>query len=119
MILLAIAHSIIGERLIFDSIKRGRKEHDRAIALLTQRRWDSLWSTWHLVSVIGAGLGAALIAYAVEHNGVAPRFGFLGVIATTFGFSTVFWLFGTRGRHPAWIVMSAITILIVVAIQKS
>ncbi len=119
MILLAVAHSILGERLIFDSIKRGRKEHDRAIALLTQRRWDSLWSTWHLVSLIGAGLGAALIAYAAEQNSVALGFGFLGVIATTFGFSTVFWLFGIRGKHPAWIIMAAITILIAVAIQKS
>jgi hypothetical protein len=106
IILLGLVHSVLGEMLIFRHVRRGKARHAEAIELMPQRRWDALWSSWHLVTLLGVGLGASLllIAWAPPTKPVP----YLPAIAITFATASVFWILGTRGKHPAWIVFAAI-----------
>ena len=64
MVLLAAAHSILGERLIFARLRQGRGWKDSALGVLEQRRWWALRGTWHLVTILAIGLGVMLLAAA-------------------------------------------------------
>jgi len=116
MFALAILHSVLGERLVFRHVRAGKPGHVMANQLLPPRRWDALWSTWHLLSVLGLGLSAAMIAAAM-YDDVAKAAGTVAMImAATFAISGLFWLAGTKGKHPAWIGLLAIAALIAAAI---
>jgi hypothetical protein len=111
LILLALGHSVLGEHLIFKQLNRGADGHSQAIQLLAQRRWDALRSTWHLVSLLAFGLGAVLLVGASLDSATSKLSHILTAISLTFAVSTIFWLIGTRGKHPAWIVLAMITAL--------
>lgn len=117
IILLGLVHSVLGEVLIFRHVRRGRPLHAEAVELLPQRRWDALWSSWHLVTLLGMGLGGALVltALAAGRNGT----GYVPAIAATFAVASVYWLLGTRGKHPAWVVFAAISSILVYALVVS
>lgn len=104
LILLAVAHSVIGEVLIFRHLRPGRPLYHLALDVLPKRRWHAIWSSWHLVTLLGFGLGAILLA------GVPPAdpSSTLWIITGIIGFTVPYWLLGTRGRHPAWIVLGAV-----------
>ena len=74
-----------------------------------------LWASWHIVSVFGMAFAAILFAGAHEPL-VRPNAPFI-LAAITFanlGASTLVFV-GTRGRHPGWIALLAIAVLIGVA----
>lgn len=111
LLVLAGLHSILGERLIFRVIGRGRAVGDPALSLLSQRRWDALWSTWHLVSIWGVGVAVVLIALgAPDRISLGPT----PILAATMGVSAVFWSWGTRLKHPAWLgfLLAAVLLLL-------
>lgn len=97
-VLLGLAHSILGERLIFRRLRADELHADR---LLPRLYLEAIRSTWHLVTVFGWGLAAILVWMAYPGADITT----LGVTLSAFLLvCSVFWLFGTRGKHPAWIV---------------
>ena len=103
LIMLALAHSIIGELLIFRHLAKGTEKHEASLSIFEQRRWYAIWSSWHLVTFLACGMGLILIDIARP----------VVIIIWTIGITTIFWFIGTRGRHPAWIVLSLIFGLLV------
>jgi hypothetical protein len=101
MILIGIAHSVIGEILIFRQLRAGTVVPLIAPAPLRERHLRILWANWHLTSVLGWGLAALLILIAMSP---VPSAHALNVriiaIATLAGSLLV--LYATRGRHPGW-----------------
>lgn len=101
MILIGIAHSVIGEILIFRQLRAGTIVPLLAPAPLRERHLRILWANWHLTSVLGWGLAALLILIAVAPD---PSSHALHVriiaIATLAGSLLV--LYATKGRHPGW-----------------
>ncbi len=95
LIILALAHTIIGEFLIFRHLAKGTEKHTASLAVLEQRRWYAIRSSWHLVTFLAFGFGFLLIDIAKP----------VVIITWTIGSAAVFWFIGTRGRHPAWIVL--------------
>lgn len=116
MFALAILHSVIGERLIFRHVRAGTPGYEAASALLPPRRWDALWSTWHLVSVLGLGLSASIVAASIYDELAKAAETVAIIMAATFAISGVFWFAGTKGKHPAWIAFLVIAALIAAAI---
>ena len=96
--LLGLAHSVLGEVLIF---RRLRAEGSRASGNLPRRHMAAVWSTWHLLTLFGWGLAAVFVwmAYPGADIGTLAL-----TLASFLALCAAFWLFGTRGRHPAWIV---------------
>ncbi len=100
-ILLGVVHSVLGERMIFSPLKK-----EKGQTTLRKNR-GILWATWHLVTVFGFVLGIVLL----EKAGFQLPIQVVPVIAvSTFG-GAVLVLWGTKGRHPGWIVLAAIAVL--------
>lgn len=107
---LGIAHSVIGDLLIFKPLRQKQTENADALRILSRRRWDALWSTWHLLTIFGLGFAAVL--FVLAGNSAAPLQDLRLPLAVTFLAGTVFWIYGTRGKHPAWIVLLILAALV-------
>ncbi|MEP3889659.1 MAG: hypothetical protein ABJN69_04280 [Hellea sp.] len=103
-ILLGLAHSLLGERLIF----KGWRKTPPAIP---RRHQNIIWASWHIGSFLGFGIGGALIwlsHFPDWTSGLAPM---LMSLFVGFVLSGLIVLYGTRGKHPGWIVLLAIAAL--------
>jgi len=109
-VFLSLAHSILGERLVFSRLRDNGAWSEAALRLLARRRWWSVRATWHLVSIMGIGLAALLASEAFGGIGVGRTIGLIFLAAT------VYWAVATRFGHPAWIVMGVIAALLLVPI---
>ncbi len=111
-IFLGLAHSIIGEVLIFRHWRRGGTSKAALGAKLPLRHRRILWSTWHLVSVFGWGIAAVLFKLASLQQAL-PFAGYVKhVLVVTMLLGGALVLGGTRGRHPGWLVLLVIATLI-------
>lgn len=110
-IVTGVVHSLLGERMIFRQLRDSSLVPSLPAPPLEGRNVRILWATWHLASVLGwafAGLlwqlarnpGVALSAHAVLFTSAA---GFLA--------GALLVLVGTRGRHPGWVALAAVSIL--------
>lgn len=115
LLVLALLHSVLGERLIFRHLRAGTPGHAAARELLPARRWDALWSTWHLVSLLGLGLAGAMVAASITVDITKTGGTIAMILAATFAISGVYWFMGTKGKHPAWIGLLVIAALIFMA----
>lgn len=101
MILIGLAHSVIGEILIFRQLRAGTIVPLLAPPPLRERHLRILWANWHLTSALGWGLAALLIlvAAAPDPSSYALHVRIIA-IATLAGSLLV--LYATKGRHPGW-----------------
>ena len=107
-VVLAVAHSLLGEKLVFSRLREGGRWNEAALKLLALRRWWSVRATWHLVSILGAGVAALLLAMAFGSVDVELTLG------VTFLVAAVYWAVATRLGHPAWIVLGLIAAILLV-----
>jgi hypothetical protein len=105
--LVGVIHSVLGEILIF----RRLPPHDGA-SRRHRRPFDILWATWHIASVMGWAFAVVLWKLAAMHE-PSPLRGFLLLaIASAYAASGLLVLIGTRGRHPGWIALFGVALLI-------
>ncbi|MEW8437118.1 MAG: hypothetical protein AB2689_03085 [Candidatus Thiodiazotropha taylori] len=107
-IILGMAHSILGEILIFRHLRKFDEIANIRNLNLKNRHFRTLWSTWHLVTLFGWGLGAILLMMSIQKFTENDYSAVITVISNTFLISSIFWAFGTKGKHPAWIVLAGI-----------
>ena len=114
-LLLGIAHSIIGEFLIFkDKRKEGSLIPSKGSEGLRQKHLRIIWATWHLASVFGWCLGAILIKVSIAQSGLNVSFiefiihSMIGTMLIT----SLLVLVATKGKHPGWVVSLVIAILL-------
>jgi hypothetical protein len=104
-VLLAAAHSYLGERYIL--VRLFRRDALPKLFGGTDFTRRTLRFAWHLTSLAWIGLAGVLLA--LESDGglrVAD------VVAFTFAGSGLLTLVGSRGRHLAWVVFLAIAGLV-------
>ena len=107
-VLLAVAHSYLGERYILIPLfRRGDLPKLFGGTRFTQ---DTLRLAWHITSVAALGFAVLLVALALP-GGVEPRV-HRWVIGATFAVSGLVALVGSKGRHLSWIVFFSIAALI-------
>ena len=107
-VLLAVAHSYLGERYIL--IRLFRRGDLPKLFGGTRFTQDTLRLAWHITSVAALGFAALLVALALP-GGVEPRV-HRWVIGATFAVSGLVALVGSKGRHLSWIVFFSIAALI-------
>lgn len=115
--LLGIAHSILGEVLIFNNKRsKGSLVPSKGGVNLKERHLRILWATWHLASVFGWCFGFLLIKIAVIHSTLESQFAHFIVNSTmyTMFISSLLVLVGTKGKHPGWVVLLLIGVLTVI-----
>lgn len=104
--LLGLAHSIIGEYLIFKNKRnKGSLVPSKKSVGLKERHLRIIWATWHLSSILGWCIGAILIKISLEQtelNSNISVFIVQSILYATF-ISSFLVLIGTKGKHPGWI----------------
>jgi hypothetical protein len=106
-VLVGVVHSVLGERLIF-------RHQPRVADSARRHRWpfDILWATWHIASVMGLALAAVLWKLAATPEPSALREFLLLAVALAYAVSGVLVLLGTRGRHPGWVGLIGVAVLV-------
>jgi hypothetical protein len=110
IVLVAIAHSYLGERYILMRLfRRGQLPHLFGGPEFTRR---TLRFAWHITSLAWLGLAAALVALAAPQVRTSTL---VLVIGATFLAHFAVALLASRGRHASWAVFLAIGLLCVYA----
>jgi hypothetical protein len=108
-VLVGLAHSMLGEWLIFRKLRKGSVVPDQSAPPLQERNVRILWATWHLASAFGVGYAAILLSLAAHAS--APDPGIIRAIVASFVMGAALVLVATRGRHPGWIGLLAVAVL--------
>jgi len=102
--------------LIFkDKRERGYLVPTKVNKAIKERHLRIIWSTWHLLSFFGWGIGAFLIKMSLTEamlNSELISFIINSCIITMIA-SSLLVLIGTKGKHPGWIVLLIIGILLI------
>ncbi len=115
--LLGLVHSILGEYLIFkDKRKKENLVPTKVNTDLKERHLRIIWATWHLSSFFGWCIGVILIKISLNQIILDSEFiNFLIYSAViTMVVSSLLVLIGTKGKHPGWIVLLLIGILLII-----
>lgn len=104
-----VAHSVLGERLIFRHLRASGLVPTRGAPPLRERHIRILWATWHLGSVFGWALAGMLLRLAFAPT-LSPAMVATGAAAAYLG-GALLVLVGTKGRHPGWIALLAVALL--------
>ncbi len=100
--LIGLAHSILGEILIFRALRQGSWIPTLGGSALREHQVRIIWASWHVVSVLGWALAAVLLRIGGAWDAPLPQFiRFTAISAMLVSAALV--LIGTRGRHPAWV----------------
>ncbi len=109
-VLVATVHSLLGELLIFRKLRTRGVVPTAAAAPLRSGNVRILWATWHLASVFGLGFAAILFAIAFGRVALDPII--LHAVIWAFAGGSALVLLATRGRHPGWVGLLAVAILV-------
>ncbi len=111
-ILIGLVHSVLGERLIFSRLRRGTVVPAQGDTLLSRKHVGIVWATWHIVTVLGWAVAAALLLLSAEPSLSPLHIALLRVIALAMAASGLLVLVGTKARHPGWIGLVGVAVLI-------
>jgi hypothetical protein len=110
-ILIGLVHSILGERMVFSRLRQGTVVPAYGGTLLRGHHVRILWATWHIVTLLGWAVAAALLLLAAEASPSPLHIALLQVIALAMAASGVLVLVGTKARHPGWIGLLGVSVL--------
>ena len=106
-----LAHTVMGEMLIFQRLRRGSVVPTFGGEVLREGHVRILWASWHVLTLLGWCMAAMPVALAVwpasDMTRALARLIGLGMSAAAM---TV--LIATRGRHPGWLALSVVALLI-------
>lgn len=114
--ILGLIHSILGEYLIFNRKRiKGHFIPSLGSKALPEGHLRIVWATWHLASFFGWCLGIIIIKIAsIQHTMEVVWIDFLlQSISISMIAGAVLVLLATKGKHPGWIVLLIIGILLI------
>ena len=110
--LTGIVHSVFGELLIFKRLRQKNKSAENGQAGLPIVYQRIIWASWHIVSVFGWGFGAILLWLSLHtEKSKFTEFVEYTIIVSMF-IASMLVLIGTRGKHPGWIALLAISVIL-------
>ncbi|MES2821601.1 MAG: hypothetical protein V4812_21715 [Pseudomonadota bacterium] len=105
-------HSVFGEILIFRHLRSSGLVPTMEAPPLRQRHVRIIWASWHLVTVFGWALGAVLLRFAFPSDEQSIQIFTENAIVCASLAGSLLVLIGTKGRHPGWIGLLGIAVLI-------
>ena len=110
-VMVAVVHSVLGERLLFARLRWGTWIPTEGGVLLREPHVRILWASWHLLSVFGLLAAAALFWTALAPLPAGTRAAVAGGVACTMGLGSALVGVGTKGRHAGWIGLGVVAVL--------
>ncbi|WP_339697982.1 hypothetical protein [uncultured Roseivirga sp.] len=114
--LLGLVHSILGEYLIFKEKRiKGRFVPSKTGVELKERHLRILWATWHLTSLFGWCIGAFLIKVSLQKTSLNSDLIDFIITSTSYTMlaAALLVLLATKGKHPGWIILLLIAVLLI------
>ena len=111
-ILLGLVHSVLGELLVFQKLRQGGIVPTKANVILSERNIRIVWASWHVVTVCALGFGIILCRQGFPESRELESVFIKNTIMLSMFSSSALVLLGTKGRHPGWLVLLIIAILI-------
>ncbi len=111
-LLVGLAHSVLGEVLIFSKLRdKGRIVPTASAGVLQGRNVRILWATWHLATIFGVAVGAVLIRTAFAFDLPALHAFVMRAIELSMFTCGALVFYATNGRHPGWIGLCAVAVI--------
>jgi hypothetical protein len=114
-----LAHSVLGEILIFRHLRRGSLLPNMDAPPLRQRNIRIIWASWHVLTLFGWSFAAILFRLSFASPGDALFSPVAGAIVVANLGGSLLVLIGTRGRHPGWIALLLVAALTWIATSAS
>ena len=118
IIVVGLAHSILGEMLIFSRMRQGRWVPTNGGSVLHQPHVRILWASWHILTIFGWSFAAILFLVASESSAGTPRVAVLQSVAVATLLASVLVFYATKARHPGWLGLLGVAALIWVGIGR-
>ena len=109
--LTGVAHSVLGEMLIFRQLRRGTLVPGQDAPPLRSRNIRIIWATWHVATLFGWAFASVLLQLALSPQASLVSL-FLNATVAAYAGGSLLVLVGTRGRHPGWIALAAVAALV-------
>lgn len=106
-----IAHSVLGEFLIFRHLRNGTLVPTKPAPPLKERNIRIIWASWHLITVFGWAFGAVLLMLSLPNNTQSAQSLFINAAIVAFAAGALLVLIATKGRHPGWVAMLVVAAL--------
>lgn len=106
-----LAHSVIGEILVFSRMRRGTLVPTDGGSVLKERNVRILWASWHVLTVFGWALAAILWRLASPASIGPARDAVLYATTVAMAVGALLVFLGTKGRHPGWIGLLGVAVL--------
>ncbi len=110
--LVGLAHSVLGEKFIFNRLRWGHVVPSNGTGLLQGRHVRILWASWHALTVFGWCIAAVLFWLSLPLTGQNQATLIESAIVVASLVSSALVCFATRGRHLGWLGLMAIAICV-------
>ncbi len=118
-LLIGLIHTVLGEVMIFQRLRRpGALVPTEGGTALRERHVRILWASWHLATVFGWCIAAALAWLAQPGQARLAASFPAWAIAVSLLAGACLVLVGTKGRHPGWLGLLAAAALVWLAILR-
>jgi hypothetical protein len=105
-------HTILGEVLVFKKMRSESIIPTYGGNILKESNVRILWSTWHALTIFGWGM-AFLLFWLSFRSSRSYTYSFLeNTVASSMLVGSALVLVGTKGRHPGWVGLLSVAILI-------
>lgn len=110
--LVGLAHSVLGEVMIFSRLRPAGLIPTDGGGLLRESNVRILWASWHVLTVLGWGMGAILLWLALPSSQAASHAFVAQAIVVSMFVGSAFVAVGTKARHPGWIGLLGVALLV-------
>ena len=107
--LVGLAHSILGEVLIFRRMRQGGPIPTNGGRVLGEGHVRILWASWHVLTVFGWCL-AAILVWLSQVQTVGSAFLSQAIVMAMLAASVLVFV-GTKGKHPGWVGLLGVAVL--------
>ncbi len=108
-----LAHSVLGEIMIFRRMRKpGRVIPTDGGGILLGSNVRILWASWHVLTAFGWGMAAILVWLSRSASGNVDIAVIGHAIEMSMLIGSVLVLVATRGRHPGWIGLLGVAVLV-------
>uniref|UniRef100_Q0HZD1 Uncharacterized protein n=1 Tax=Shewanella sp. (strain MR-7) TaxID=60481 RepID=Q0HZD1_SHESR len=109
-VIVGVVHSMLGEILIFKKLRKRGIVPTESAPPLQARNVKILWATWHLASAFGFGIAGILLS--LSNSKLSPDPIVIYPLLFAFIVGSLLVLFATRGKHPGWVGLLVVAVLI-------
>ena len=109
---IGLIHTVLGERRIFRRLRGPGLIPTVGGSHLREPHVRILWATWHLASALSWGMAAILVWLALPSSRPQDPTPIAEIIAAAVLASAGLVLVGTKGRHPGWIGLLVVAVLV-------